>query len=133
MPEIMIAIRPGTVYIDGRRRMVRKGRTTAHSTHPIVVNHPRMWAPIQVDYPAQDDDADLVEVSTFGSSDPEFLSTTPTLETATINPVEATTAEPTPEPKPADVRAWAREEGIEVSASGKVAADVVERYKAAHA
>lgn len=36
------------------------------------------------------------------------------------------------EPKDADVRAWAAAEGIEVPARGKLSAEVVERYKAAH-
>ena len=36
------------------------------------------------------------------------------------------------EPKAADVRAWAAEHGIEVPATGKVAQDVIEQYKAAN-
>ncbi|GLH94898.1 Lsr2 family DNA-binding protein [Phytohabitans aurantiacus] len=51
-PEIMIAAKPGIVYLEGQRRMVRKGRTTAHSTHPIVTEHPRLWERLKVDYPA---------------------------------------------------------------------------------
>lgn len=57
MQKIMIAVKPGTVYMDGARRMVRKGRSTAHSTHPIVERYPHLWEPIQVDYP-DDDSAD---------------------------------------------------------------------------
>lgn len=35
-------------------------------------------------------------------------------------------------PADADVRAWAAKEGVEVPARGKIATEVVERYKAAH-
>lgn len=37
------------------------------------------------------------------------------------------------EPKPADVRAWAKEAGVDVPARGKLPAEVVDAYKAAHA
>lgn len=36
------------------------------------------------------------------------------------------------EPKPAAVRAWARENGLDVPARGTIPADVVDAYKAAH-
>ena len=36
-----------------------------------------------------------------------------------------------PAPRPADVRAWAREHGIAVSAAGRLPADVVRRYESA--
>jgi hypothetical protein len=45
--------------------------------------------------------------------------------TAVAEPVEV-------EPKPAVVRAWAAEQGIDVSAKGKLPADVLAAYKAAH-
>lgn len=37
------------------------------------------------------------------------------------------------EPRPADVRAWAKAENIDVPARGNLSAELVERYKAAHA
>jgi hypothetical protein len=40
---------------------------------------------------------------------------------------------PAPRPKSADVRAWAREQGIEVAERGRLDPELVERYKAAHA
>lgn len=36
-------------------------------------------------------------------------------------------------PKRADVRAWAKEQGIDVPAKGKIPDDVVDRYLEAHA
>ena len=36
------------------------------------------------------------------------------------------------EPNPADVRAWARENGYEVSSRGRIPADVLQAYGAAH-
>lgn len=62
MPEILIAVRTGTVYINGARRMVRKGKTTAHPGHRIVTEHPKLWGPLRVDYPAPD--TELIDVST---------------------------------------------------------------------
>ncbi len=35
-------------------------------------------------------------------------------------------------PDPVKVRAWAREQGIEVSPRGRVPRDVIEKYKSAH-
>jgi hypothetical protein len=37
-----------------------------------------------------------------------------------------------PEPSLADVRAWAREQGIEVSTRGRLSEEVIDAYKAAH-
>jgi len=37
------------------------------------------------------------------------------------------------EPKPADVRAWAKAEGLDVPPRGNLSAEIVDRYKAAHA
>lgn len=51
MTDIMIARRTGTVYIDGRRRMVRRGQTTAHADHPLVAGHPNLFEPLRIDYP----------------------------------------------------------------------------------
>jgi hypothetical protein len=65
-PEIMIAAKPGIVYLEGQRRMVRKGRTTAHSTHPIVTEHPRLWERLKVDYPAAPDAAYAEAVAAAG-------------------------------------------------------------------
>lgn len=129
MPEIMIAIRPGTVYLNGARRMVRKGRTTAHATHEIVRKHPRMWAPIRVDYPAPDDITGDILGDTTGDTGPDTPATPAATSEATPAPLDvAENATLTP----AQVRTWARENGIDVSPKGKIPADVVERYQAAH-
>lgn len=52
MSDILIAVKTGTVIVDGGRRIVRKGETTAHASHPIVEHYPHLWGPIQVNYPA---------------------------------------------------------------------------------
>lgn len=52
-PVIMIACRPGLIIDErGRRRSVKKGVTTAHSDHPVVAKHPRLWRPLEVTYPS---------------------------------------------------------------------------------
>lgn len=127
MPEIMIAVRPGTVYLDGRRRMVRKGRTTAHSTHPIVTQHPKLWAPLKVDYASPEADSDLTEYL-----DAVNTAVTDLAERTQIPPhlVPGTPAG-TPDVDNAAVREWAAHNGIEVSPKGKIPAAVVEQYRAA--
>jgi hypothetical protein len=114
MPEIMIAVRPGTVYLDGSRRMVRKGRTTAHSDHPIVTQHPKLWAPLKVDYaspePVYEDDA-------FGGT-PEAPAVPPQPPAAAAE-VDNTA-----------VRQWGADNGIEVK-RGKIPQAVIDQYRAA--
>lgn len=104
MPEIMIAARPGMVVIDGKRRMVRKGVTTAHATHPIVTGHPKLWRPLKVDYPA-------VSAARGGRKE----------------------AGGQQEVDNAAVRAWASGQGIEVAPYGRIAAGIIEQYRAAQA
>lgn len=53
MSDILIARRTGTVMVDGRRRTVRRGETTAHADAPITRAYPHLWEPLKVDYPAQ--------------------------------------------------------------------------------
>lgn len=52
MSQIMIAKATGLPRVDGRRVPVRKGITTADSSHPIVRDHPHLWQEIVPDYPA---------------------------------------------------------------------------------
>lgn len=70
-----------------------------------------------------DRDVDVVEVTALNDAEPVHVDADP----------QAQQAEPTapPEPKPADVRAWAAEQGIEVSPRGKLPADVVRQFQEA--
>jgi hypothetical protein len=52
---------------------------------------------------------------------------------ATFTPGGVVPPAPEPGPRASDVRAWAREQGIAVSHRGRVPADVLRRYDAAHA
>jgi hypothetical protein len=113
MPEIMIAVRPGTVYLGGSRRMVRKGRTTAHSDHPIVTQHPKLWAPLKVDYASPEP---VYEDEVFGG----------TSET----PAAPSPEPPVEQPDNAVVRQWAADNGIEVK-RGKIPQAVLDQYRAA--
>jgi hypothetical protein len=112
------------VYHQGRRVVIRKGRTTAAASHPIVTEHPRLWEPLRVDYPAPAPapESDLLDVSTFDQEPGTEMIPGPDPGSPDVV---------TDEPKPAQVRAWARGQGIGVSASGKVSAGLVEQYKAA--
>lgn len=104
MPEIMIAVRPGVVYLNGQRRMVRKGKTTAHAGHPIVTDHPKLWRPITVDFAEDGDDLSDAEVTPDAG-----------------DPIDNHA-----------VREWAAEQGIEVK-RGKIPQAVIDKYRAATA
>lgn len=88
---------------DGPHK-VRRG-SLAHPDATIVEQCPEgTWEPLPLDYPA------------------------PAAEASTRdNGPKVDNAGPTPK----DVRSWAREQGIDVPARGKVPDDVVDRYKAA--
>lgn len=105
MQQIMIAAKTGTVTLDGQRRMVRKGVTTAHAGHELVDRYPHLWQPIQVHYPVDEPDDD---------------------EPSPVDPPADD------EPSPATVRAWAKDQGIDVPPRGRVPAEVIEQYRQAH-
>ncbi|MGH2688349.1 MAG: hypothetical protein ACRDKW_06035, partial [Actinomycetota bacterium] len=52
MPDVMIARTGGVVRVGGIRRRVYRGRTTAHVDAQVVADHPDLWTPLEVDYPA---------------------------------------------------------------------------------
>jgi len=70
-----------------------------------------------VHYPVDEPDDDSVESTTL--SDPEPVHT----------PVDPPADD---EPSPATVRAWAKDQGIDVPPRGRVPAELVEQYRQAH-
>src|ERR1700749_5139506 len=56
MSKVMRAVRSGVIrQEDGRPRlMIREGETTAHADHPVVRDHPHLWAEMNVDFPSED-------------------------------------------------------------------------------
>lgn len=113
MADVMICTQSAQVLVDDGDRLewVRAERTTAHADHPVVVEHPHLWRPLPINYPSP------AAVEPAGDGEPEGS--------------DAVTSGPASEPAARDVRAWAREQGIDVPARGHLAADVVEQYKAA--
>lgn len=202
MREIMIARRPGTVVINGQRRMVRKGVTTAHADHPIVRDHPRLWEPLKVTHSSgdpvdaeetadaaarrfagelerlaadlaergfeldpdapvdsapvdtalaaldrvaseRDERLTLEESSRLAKMIDDLREQVAALAERTDIPPHIVPGEPSGEGRRveivgdgardgASIRAWAKEQGIEVSPRGKIPAAVVEQYRAAH-
>ena len=157
MTQIMVAVRAGFVTIAGQRRMVRKGRTTAHADHWIVTDHPTLWGPMKVDYPTPvpTDDAwvapefwDRVPVAEPGDL-PDILT-----ELGDAPPSDAPLPDiPAPEarrpvwdkssgnvhalpvvaePDPAAVRVWAAGRGMHLSSRGRLPAAAVAAYREAH-
>lgn len=123
--NLYVARQSGTVMLPGpdgrpRRYPIRRGVTVAEDGSVMLDRNRRLFEPLRVHYPA-----------------PERKSRRP-VETATAAPGELRNvstseadAEPEAGPKAADVRRWAREQGIEVSARGKVSPEVVAAYEAA--
>ena len=91
MPDVVIASQSAKVTVDGVSQWVRRGRTLAHSDHPVVADSPNLWEGLVINFPTGD----------------------------------------TAEPAAREVRAWAKEQGLDVPERGKVPADLVEQYKAA--
>lgn len=105
---VLIATTSALVRVGDRVHRIRRRRTTAHPDSPIVAEHPDMWEPMRVDFPAELD------------APPAELDAPP------AEPVIATG------PSLKAVRAWAKAEGIDVPARGKLPDEVIARYQAAH-
>jgi hypothetical protein len=50
MSEVLVATQDAAVTIDGIPHVIEKGRTLAHSGHPIVTGNPALWQPLDVTY-----------------------------------------------------------------------------------
>lgn len=73
---------------------------------------------------------DGAKVESFSTDGRQHPGTGEAGEDVTATP-DGTERELTAEPTPAEVRAWAKTEGINVSARGKLPAELVDEYKAA--
>lgn len=80
-------------------------------------------------------DAELVRAGWYVNDAGELKKVQAKAERVDLPKPPENTAEPAPQhradPTPAEVRAWAKENGVEVAAKGAIPADVLERYKAA--
>jgi len=135
--DVYVAKQNGRVNVDGRPVRIIRGSTFAHASSWIVKNRPQLWRPVRLDFPPSDNGVapSTLDVEALAQANPNIG---PVLDgTAVAAEVQAATDdEPeSPEPKPAakDVRAWAKEAGVDVPASGPIPAAVVEQYQAAHA
>jgi len=97
-----MAAQSAAVTMDGIPRMIEAGRTLAHADHAIVAACPSLWEPLRVHYSTEEP------------------------ETPPVTEAQA------PQPDAKQVRAWAAEQGLEVSPKGKIPAEVYEQYQAAH-
>lgn len=105
----MVARQTASVIWEGQTLVIQGGVTTAREGHPILDAYRAEFEPLTVTFEVDGDP-------------------TPAAPPAQAAPA----APPAPAPAPADVRVWAAEQGIEVSAKGKLPADVVDAYVAAH-
>ena len=106
MSDVLRAVKGVRLVVGGRSVRILAGHTTAHADAEIVRDHPDLWAPYPVDFPAPVEGGN-------GDGDGDGTSTSPVA------------------PAPKDVRAWAKAEGIEVPARGPLPETVVAQYMAA--
>ena len=123
--NLYVARQSGTVMLPGpdgrpRRYPIRRGVTVAEEGSDMMNRHGRLFEPLRVHHRASDRKSRRsVETATAAPGELRNVST------------PEATAEPETGPRAADVRRWAREQGIEVSARGKVSPEVVAAYEAA--
>lgn len=117
--DIMVARRTAALVFGGRTVTIQRGVTLARVGHPILDAAGEMFEPAHVHF----------EVAPTGSAKQE---TPPEPAPEPEPPVEPEQLEqPAAAPDTKAVRAWAREQGIDVPPRGKLPADVVEAYQAA--
>jgi len=102
MSDDIFVATAGAVAFIGGRRITIQEGATARAGHPILEGREHLFAPLQVDFDLDDDPA----------AEPE-------------QPADGA-------PAAKDVRAWAKEQGIEVPARGALPADLYAQYQAAH-
>jgi hypothetical protein len=107
--EIFVA-KGGAVLVLGDKRIVLQQGQTVREGHPILAGREQLFEPFTVDYEVED-----AQKSEAPPKAPE---------------VKKQDAPKEPDAKA--VRAWAAENGVEVPARGKLPAEVVEQYVAAH-
>lgn len=109
--DLLVAKRSTVLHIDGRRVVIRRGVTVAEVGAEIVKGREELWEPMTVHYPAA-----------------KRRETKPPVETATAAPGEKRDL-PGDDVDTAAVRAWAKDQGLDVPSRGRVPADVVQAYK----
>lgn len=115
---IYVARKSAALVFAGKTVFVEQGVTLAREGHPILEAAGEMFEPAFVHFEVIDD--------------PEQPSTPePSEPPAPVKP-EDDTPPPADPPAAKDVRAWAKEKGIEVPARGALPEAVVAQYVAAH-
>lgn len=111
MSESTIFVATGSVVaqFEGLPVYIHQGVTTARGGHPVLAAFPHLFVPLRPTF----------EVEAEAEAGVEKEGAPP-----------APGAEP-PAPSPADIRAWAAGQGIEVPAKGRIPADVNEAFQAA--
>jgi hypothetical protein len=122
-PEIVIATSDATVTVGGAEVQVRKDSSTAFASDPIVRDNPDLWTKVEPVYDeSEGEPRDVVHLDADHDDEPAgdtFVSR---------DDIALTSGQPAAK----DVRAWAKDNSIDVPAKGPIPADVIERYKAAH-
>ncbi|MEU8717484.1 histone-like nucleoid-structuring protein Lsr2 [Streptomyces sp. NPDC048663] len=128
---ILVATGSVLAEFDGRPLYIHQGVTTVREGHPLLEAFGGHFGPLTPTFEWTEADQAAREQEAAGTPEEEAI------------PVEAEAvpSEPPgvsdggsvpPAPDPKDVRAWAAENGIEVSPKGKLPAGVIEQYQAAH-
>ncbi|MFI0718917.1 histone-like nucleoid-structuring protein Lsr2 [Streptomyces sp. NPDC021224] len=113
MTDRTIYVATGSVLgeYDGRPLYIHQGVTTVRAGHRLLDTFGALFEPLRPMFEVDDEPDGEAQADAETEQAPE---TTPSA------------------PAAADVRAWAAEQGIEVSAKGKIPQDVTDAYVAAH-
>ena len=127
MTAVLIARRNSRVVVDGIPRQIRRGRTTAHADAGVVLEHPDLWEPFRVDFPATVAATVTAEAAPVRHEEPEPVAATDQASEAPAGAQASTEGRPPAK----DVRAWARAEGLDVPARGPLPDELVAAYREA--
>ena len=145
--DAMIARRSGVVVADGRRRKIRRGVTTAHASSPLVLARPHLWEPLGLDFgPDAGDETEAADIPTLAveqegdteyppvdnNDDDQAGDDAPPGHWLDTDPDDEPPTEDPPAPTNAEVRTWAREQGLDVPDRGRVPNALIAAYQGAH-
>jgi len=133
--ELMTPRRTVTIHHERRRHRLKVGETVAHRDSWIVRHKPDLWKPLVVHYPAAPAPGGPgPEGAPSAATEPPDADPDGTKPEPPDVDADPPVTDPPAAPKPTAkaVRAWAKDEGIEVPARGPIPDDIVDRYQAAH-
>ncbi|BBB01070.1 hypothetical protein RVR_8313 [Actinacidiphila reveromycinica] len=127
--DILVARRTAAVVWQGRQIVLQAGETFARAGHPILDVYGAEFEPITVHF-----DTDGVEEALKPQKEAVKVPKAATGDEGDDSkPTASEPASAAAQPAAKDVRAWAKDNSVEVPARGAIPEDVMAQYVAAHA